>query len=174
MGYLSISANLYEIENIKDIKYKIKKITDLQNEYHLNFFMVLKVIKSNNIENDLLELIKLEKEFNIKVEINNSNDFKENNYSKENSYSFGNLCYAGCNFFHIDFKGNIMRCYTNQINELYYKLGNLLEIDKIQIFEKAFPCLSAQNGTCNGCQSFREKNILTNETVEKHKLKIYR
>lgn len=167
IGYLSISANLYEIENIKDIKYKIKKITDLQNEYNLNFLTVLK-LKPDNMQDDLLELIKLEKEINIKVEIeNNSNDFKES------SYSFGNLCYAGCNFFHIDYKGNIMRCYTNQINELYYKLGNLLEIDKIKIFEKAFPCLSAQNGTCNGCSSFREKNILTNETVEKHKLKKY-
>lgn len=167
LGYLSISADLCKIKNIKDILNKIKKIIDLQNEYYLDFFAILK-LKNAHTENDLLELMNLEKEINMKVEIeNNSNNFKEN------CYSFGNLCYAGCNFFYIDCEGNINRCYTKQINKKYYNLGNLEQHNKIKIFKKAIPCLSAENGTCNGYLSFIEKNILTNKTIEKSKLKRY-
>lgn len=154
---LFVSLHLTQIKNLDEFLAKAKEFSEYKGNSN---FIVASVLSDENCST-LREVSKFMKENNINFELQHmriknsfveyqkeANEFiKEFPISKikEKSNTYGNICYAGQNFFVIYQNGECYRCYSSRFNKIH-SMGNIKD-KNFKIYNKPLPCLN-KNCTC--------------------------
>ena len=160
-----ISIHLSEYKDINIFYDRLKQLLDIRKEFYLDFnIFVQSLITNENFKRVLSLKEEIKNMFNLELFLERliTNEyFYKNRYSNEieeffksmenddiyepkNTLSDSIVCWCGSYYLNIDADGSIYRCFTEQSK--FHYLGNLSDINSINILDKAEKCYIKEEG----------------------------
>lgn len=178
-----ISVHLSEYKNINTFYDRIKLLLDIRKELYLDFNIFIQSLITNE---NFIQVLSAKKDIKSMFDLDLFIDrlvpneyYNLNKYSKEiedfftsksnnikliekNTLSDNIVCWCGSYYLNIDPNGCIYRCFTEQ--SIFHYLGNLSDLDSINILDKAEKCYIKEEGKkCAAYQYFNDLKMIVDK-----------